>query len=936
MARDLVVQLKLAADKFQQGINESNRSLQTIQGSVSNVDRAFQRLQTVMLGFIGVTAFKRLAVDIVETGMAMQRMTTAMSAATGSTKAGAESMDFLRRTSERLGLEFQGVVGAYAQLAAASRQTSLEGKKTQEIFLAITEAATALQLSSQQVNLSIYALQQMLSKGKVASEELRRQLGDVMPGAFQIAARAMGVTTQQLDKMMSEGRLLSEDFLPKFAAQIRKEFGGSIAEASQTAQANLNRLKNAWLDVKMAINDMGFLNLASEAFGNLSWAITYTIQKLGEFKKNFQENAKLFYQGIQPGTPTGPQRYPIGPYPNYEQLASEGARNQWRYNVAVPMTAQQQADVAKIAQDTLYAVREEINAVDEADAKYQKWIKAQFDAQQKLGQAQIESLGDLEAAEGASTAQGEILAQRNRDRAYEKQVKDQQDALDRMQKQYDNFTRYIYNNTADAFYDIFTGTINSWNDLLERMKNLFFRWVAGIAAQEVVINVLPQFLTAMGSLGLGSFSATAASGANALSGAGNIGNLASLSSLGGLTSWTINNPFASPGSQAFGPGTAVYNNPALSIGSAFVAGALGSFGYSTVGNWIGLPQSNYSGITSGLGAGLGFLAGGPIGAVAGALGGGFLWGLFGGGGEHQFTLSELDTLYKTKWVPGAGLTAAKVPTAWGENDWYVPIADAYVKARNSIIDSVNQQIKAMLSIFPEDYSKRLEAQIAKINWSFPQAGTWNVSAAQGALDLAISQLQKAYGKAVNSIFSQLGLDVDKINQYVQMSQLRTTLSSTLTPMWENFVMGLQTSNLAPVQSLEAFTKFYRNLEEEARTGDQASAQALMQYVSGQYLPFVQSYTSGGEGYQSIFNQIISQQGDVYQSVFSTLNEVNKQFDELFDYVKQLLDRPININVQIDGRTVAKAVASQLVSGHIDTGTGAAKYTSQNVVSFSPA
>jgi archaellum component FlaC len=87
------------------------------------------------------------------------------------------------------------------------------------------------------------------------------------------------------------------------------------------------------------------------------------------------------------------------------------------------------------------------------------------------------------------------------------------------------------------------------------------------------------------------------------------------------------------------PGTATYQGPGMNAalaggttwGAALGAGAMGSLGYSTIGAAIGLPQSKYSGVSSGLGAaGMAALGlGGPIGIAAGALFGGALGGLLG-------------------------------------------------------------------------------------------------------------------------------------------------------------------------------------------------------------------------------------------------------------------------------------------------------------------
>ena len=95
----------------------------------------------------------------------------------------------------------------------------------------------------------------MISKGRVSAEELRGQLGEQIPGAFQIAARAMGMTTRELDKFMSDGNLMADEFIPKFSSQIKKEFAGGLAEASNSLQSSLNRLNTEWFLFKGELAD---------------------------------------------------------------------------------------------------------------------------------------------------------------------------------------------------------------------------------------------------------------------------------------------------------------------------------------------------------------------------------------------------------------------------------------------------------------------------------------------------------------------------------------------------------------------------------------------------------------------------------------------------------------------------------------------------------
>ena len=94
-----------------------------------------------------------------------------------------------------------------------------------------------------------------MSKGKITAEELRGQLSEAIPGAVGIMARALGVGTDELNKMMKAGDLLAEDVLPRFGAQVAKELGPGLAEATQTAVATFARFGNNVRDVSVAVGE---------------------------------------------------------------------------------------------------------------------------------------------------------------------------------------------------------------------------------------------------------------------------------------------------------------------------------------------------------------------------------------------------------------------------------------------------------------------------------------------------------------------------------------------------------------------------------------------------------------------------------------------------------------------------------------------------------
>ena len=150
-------------------------------------------------------AARQMVVETVRAGVEAQSFADSMRAATGDGASAARELAFVGREAARLGLDLPGAERAFIKLVAATRGTRLEGAVTREIFLGIGEAARAMGLSAEQQSGALTALEQIVSKSTVSAEELRGQLGERLPGAFQIAARAMGVSTEELDRMLRGG-----------------------------------------------------------------------------------------------------------------------------------------------------------------------------------------------------------------------------------------------------------------------------------------------------------------------------------------------------------------------------------------------------------------------------------------------------------------------------------------------------------------------------------------------------------------------------------------------------------------------------------------------------------------------------------------------------------------------------------------------------------
>jgi len=175
-------------------------------------------------------------------------------------------LQWLERQASRLGIEFGILADEYSKFAVAAQAANWASESTRKVFLAVAEAARVNKASTEQMSGIFLALQQMISKGKVSSEELRRQLGDRLAGAFNIFADALGLSASQLDELMQKGEVLaSETNLLAFADELNRRFGPQLADSLRSTTALMGQFSNEIYQARLRVGEGGFIKAFNEA-----------------------------------------------------------------------------------------------------------------------------------------------------------------------------------------------------------------------------------------------------------------------------------------------------------------------------------------------------------------------------------------------------------------------------------------------------------------------------------------------------------------------------------------------------------------------------------------------------------------------------------------------------------------------------------------------
>jgi len=230
-----------------------NAQLQKVNQSVSQQKKGFGGLFTSVgkllsaFGLImGLQLFANIVKGAFETIKTFDSLGFALEKITKDSFDAAVSQRFLIEITRDFGVELVATTERWIKFLAAAKQSGLTLRETEAIFKSLTKAGAVLGLRTDELSSIYLALEQMLSKGKVTTEELRRQLGERLPGAMGIMAASMGVTIAQLDKMMKKGEVLSAEVLPGFAAAVEIAFGIESVDKIDTLIASQTNLTNAW------------------------------------------------------------------------------------------------------------------------------------------------------------------------------------------------------------------------------------------------------------------------------------------------------------------------------------------------------------------------------------------------------------------------------------------------------------------------------------------------------------------------------------------------------------------------------------------------------------------------------------------------------------------------------------------------------------------
>lgn len=221
----------------------------SLKDAVNGATRAMQ----LFFGSIVVQKLTSFIQEITRTGAAFEGYKLTLDAALGSTELAQEEIDRLRKVANTFGVDFEVLLQRFGRFKIAADSIGFSAEKTRIIFDGFVAVSRALGNTNEQTERTFVALEQIMSKGVVQSEELKQQLGDSLVGAYNNLGKAIGKTGVEFEKMLKENQILAKEAIPQLLDEFLKLTGSAVEKNVSSLNAELARTKNAIFDAKVVI-----------------------------------------------------------------------------------------------------------------------------------------------------------------------------------------------------------------------------------------------------------------------------------------------------------------------------------------------------------------------------------------------------------------------------------------------------------------------------------------------------------------------------------------------------------------------------------------------------------------------------------------------------------------------------------------------------------
>lgn len=182
----------------------------------------------------------------------VNKLKIALEGVAGSQQEYSKALAIADRATRELNVPQEIAIQGMTKLTAAVKGAGGQVADAGVVFANITKAIKGTGGSAEDVQGAITAMVQVFSKGKVSAEELSGQLGERLPGAVTLFAKANKMTLPELQKGLKEGQIgLNE--LMRFIELLGTRYGMTALKIAASSEDAGARLRISFNDMRLAV-----------------------------------------------------------------------------------------------------------------------------------------------------------------------------------------------------------------------------------------------------------------------------------------------------------------------------------------------------------------------------------------------------------------------------------------------------------------------------------------------------------------------------------------------------------------------------------------------------------------------------------------------------------------------------------------------------------
>lgn len=293
--------LSTAHRRYGDAVNSTHESHTLFSSSGRTTLSLIQRIRgevlSLMAAYVGLYGVISGTGKVIDAFNTKQRIQNQLAITVGSDSAKiAEEWAYLEGQANRLGVSLDVLGEGYAKFLASSIGTKVNKQDMRFIFETFTEVGRVAGVTRDDMDGVFKALGQIMSKGKIQSEELRGQLADRLFGVFGTAKEALKDMFPDFDKALKEGKVTS-DFLLKISEAYGKLVAGQLPTATKSLQANQERLNTEIFKFKNMVAEAGF----ADEYGKLIKTLTefFGSDDGTKFARDLSDGLSIVVQGLR-------------------------------------------------------------------------------------------------------------------------------------------------------------------------------------------------------------------------------------------------------------------------------------------------------------------------------------------------------------------------------------------------------------------------------------------------------------------------------------------------------------------------------------------------------------------------------------------------------------------------------------------------------------